>query len=173
MVQWRYSPCVTPQGWSSVHPDSTNSAACGQISQLEVCQLLHSNSQVIYPIALNGCKASMVASLPKSLARGANLLGDEPIYLKVGIQQSTAVVSELKALPCHIHPPHPNGQLHQGYLAKGRGRGQHDQRSVGTLDLGSIRHIWTWVDKLNPKETKSHGCAHTSAPQTGRSLQSS
>ena len=36
-------------------------------------------------------------SPPESLARGANQLGGEPIYLKVGIPQSLAEVSESKA----------------------------------------------------------------------------
>ena len=38
----------------------TNSTTCGQIGQLEVCQLLSSGLQVIYPIGLNGCEAPMI-----------------------------------------------------------------------------------------------------------------
>ena len=87
--------CVLTEG-------GTNSAACRQISQLEVHPLLHSHSQVIYPIGLNGCKTHMIVSLSKSLARGTNLLGGKPIYLKVGIPQSMAEVSESKALPFGI-----------------------------------------------------------------------
>ena len=46
----------------------------------------------------------MIAFLPESLARGTNLLGGEPIYLKVGILLSTVGESELKVLPSGIHP---------------------------------------------------------------------
>ena len=63
--------------------------------------------QVVYPAGLNGCEAPMIASPPKSLARGTNLLGGEPIYLKVGIPQSMVEVSELKAPHsgiCHSIP---------------------------------------------------------------------
>ena len=89
--------CILTEG-------GTNSATCRWVSQLEVHQLLCSDSQVIYPIGLNGCKAPMIASPPKSLARGTNLLGGEPIYLKVGIPQFTAEESELKVPPSDIHP---------------------------------------------------------------------
>ena len=47
----------------------------------------------------------MIASLPESLARGTNLLGGEPIYLKVGIPQSMVGESELKVLPSGIALP--------------------------------------------------------------------
>ena len=41
----------------------------------------------------------MIASLPKFLAKGANLLGGKPIYLKVDILQSTPEGPEWKVLP--------------------------------------------------------------------------
>ena len=46
----------------------------------------------------------MIASPPESLARGTNLLGGEPIYLKVGIMQSMVGESELKVPPSGICP---------------------------------------------------------------------
>ena len=87
--------------------EGTNSATCRQITQLEVHLLLLSHLQVVYPAGLNGYEASTIVSLPESLARGANLLGGEPIYLKVGIPQSMAEVSEMTALPSGIHPSTP------------------------------------------------------------------
>ena len=45
----------------------------------------------------------MIASPPESLAKGINLLGGEPIYLKVDIQQSIAEGPELKAPPLSSH----------------------------------------------------------------------
>ena len=66
----------------------TSIATSGRVSHLEVCQLLSSGSQVIYPVGLNGCEFSVIASPPKSLAKGTNLLGGKPIYLKVDMLQS-------------------------------------------------------------------------------------
>ena len=77
----------------------TSSATCRRISQLEVCQLLSLGSQVIYLVELNGCEVSVIASLPKSLAKGANLLGGKPIYLKADILQSIVEGPKLKVLP--------------------------------------------------------------------------
>ena len=65
--------------------EGTNSTACGQISQLEVCQPLSSDLQVIYPVGLNGCEAPVIVSLPEPLARGTTLLGGKPTYLKISI----------------------------------------------------------------------------------------
>ena len=50
----------------------TSSATSRRLSQLEVCQLLSLGSQVIYPVGLNGCEVPVIASPPKSLAKGAN-----------------------------------------------------------------------------------------------------
>ena len=96
----------------------TSSATCRQISQFEVCPFLCSHLQVIYPIELNGCEAPAIVSPPKSLARGANLLGGEPIYLKVGITQSVAEVSELKAVPSGICPSTPMASSIKATLPK-------------------------------------------------------
>ena len=87
----------------SILPEGgTNSATCRRVNQLKVHQLLSSVLQVVYPVGLNGCEAPMIASPPKSLAKGTNLLGGEPIYLKVGILQSTVGELELKASPSGI-----------------------------------------------------------------------
>ena len=87
------------EGHLSILPGGTNSAACGRVSQLDVCQLLSSDLQVIYLVGLNGCEVPVITSLPKSLTKGANLLGGKPIYLKVDIPQSTLEGPELKVLP--------------------------------------------------------------------------
>ena len=63
----------------------------------------------------------MIASPPESLAKGINLLGGKPIYLKVDILQSIVQGPELKALPLGGHsssilitspvrPPPPNAE---------------------------------------------------------------
>ena len=60
----------------------------------------------------------MIVSLPKPLARGANLLGGKPIHLKVGIPQSMMEVPELKAQPSGIHPSIPMGSSVKANLPK-------------------------------------------------------
>ena len=82
---------------------STSSIACGRISQPEVCQLLSSGSQAIYQARLNGCEVTVITSLPKSLAKGATILGGEPVYLPVDILQSAMKSQESKALSPGSH----------------------------------------------------------------------
>ena len=81
----------------------TSSATCRRVSQLEVHQVLSLGSQVIYPVGLNGCEVPVIASPPESLAKGANLLGGKPIYLKVDIPPSIMVGPNLKVLPPDGH----------------------------------------------------------------------
>ena len=57
--------------------------SCGQISQLEVCQLLISSPQVAYPMELNGCEEPILTSLPESLANGISLTRGETVYLEI------------------------------------------------------------------------------------------
>ena len=88
LVQLNWNTCHAPlprEGHLSTLVEGTSSATCGRVSQLEIHQLLSSNSQVVYPARLNGCEVPLIASLPKLLAKGTNLLGDEPVYLKVDI----------------------------------------------------------------------------------------
>ena len=129
----------------------TNNATFGQVGYLEVCQLLSSSLQVIYPMGLNGYEASVIASLPKSLARGTTLLGGEPMYQKVNILQPTPEGQEPKAPPHGSHFPHSSAKSSHGSSAKDKKRGQHDNGSEGTSITSSIRHIWTHVRELNPK----------------------
>ena len=106
---------------STLVEGGTGSAACRRVSQLEVHQLLSPSSQVIYPVGPNGCEVPVIASLPKSLAKGTNLLGGKPIYLKVDIPQSIVEEPELKAsplgshsssilMPSPVRPPLPKGE---------------------------------------------------------------
>ena len=83
----------------------TCSTACRRVSQLQVCQLLSSGSQVVYLAGLNRCEVPLIASPPESMAKGVNLLGSKPIYLKVDIPQSNMEGSELKAPPLGGCPP--------------------------------------------------------------------
>ena len=83
---------ILPQGGVEVTP-------CGQISQLEVCQLLVTSAQVISPVGLNRCKEPIIASLLEPLAHGISLTTDEPIYLEIDILPSLVEEPDQRVLP--------------------------------------------------------------------------
>ena len=57
---------------------------CGHLCQLEVCQLLQSENQVVYPKGLNGALELVLTSLPESLTHGMMMLND-PVFLLVDL----------------------------------------------------------------------------------------
>ena len=57
----------------------------GQISQLEVCQLLATGQNVIYPVGLNGHDEPVITTLPELLASGVSLTTSEHFYLGIDI----------------------------------------------------------------------------------------
>ena len=62
---------------------------CGQISQLEVCQLLSTRPQVVYPLGLNGGDQSVTIDLPGLLHSGSSVTTDEHPYIKIDIPSPT------------------------------------------------------------------------------------
>ena len=61
---------VTPSGW---------------FSQFEICQLLVTGPQVIYPVGLKGHNVPIVTSLPEPLASGISLTAGQPVYFGIDI----------------------------------------------------------------------------------------
>ena len=97
-----------------------------------------SSSQVVYPTELNGCDVPLIAFPPESMAKGVNLLGGEPIYLKVDILQSNTEGPELKALPLGSPPPSILiASPARPSPTKGGRRGQHDHRGKRAPILGA------------------------------------
>ena len=84
--------CILPQRGVEATP-------CGQISQLEVCQLLVAIPQVIYPVGLNGQDEPIITSLPELLASSINLTTGEPMYLGIDILSPPMEEPDLKILP--------------------------------------------------------------------------
>ena len=107
LVQLNMDACHVPlpkeEHLSILMEGGTSSATCRQISQLDVCQLLSSGSQVIYLLGLNGCEIPVITSLPESLAKGMTILRGEPIYLLVDILQSAMKGQESKGTSPGIH----------------------------------------------------------------------
>ena len=58
---------------------------CRQISQFEVCQLLATGPQVIYPIGLNGQDEPIITTLPEPLDCGISLIASKHIYIGIDI----------------------------------------------------------------------------------------
>ena len=57
------------------------------------------SSWVVYLVGLNGCEVPVLAYPPRSLAKGTNLLGGKPIYLKMDFPQSIMEGPKLKVPP--------------------------------------------------------------------------
>ena len=72
---------------------------CRLISQLEVCQLLATSPQVIYPIGLNGHDEPVITSLPEPLASGIGLTAGNPVYLEINILPLLVEDPDQKVLP--------------------------------------------------------------------------
>ena len=64
-------------------PQGKVDSPCGQISQLEVCQLLSPRLQVIYLMGLNRGSQSVTINLPGPLHSGSSITTYEHPYIKI------------------------------------------------------------------------------------------
>ena len=97
---------LSKEGHLGILPEGgINKTACRRISQLEDNQLLQSDSQVIYPVGLNGCEIPLLTTLPESMANDTSLTGGKSIYLKVDIPQSIIGKSDKEESPLANTPP--------------------------------------------------------------------
>ena len=71
----------------------------GQISQLEVCQLLSAGPQVIYPVGLNGCDQLVIIDLPEPLHSRSSITTDVHPHLQIDIPLPTPEEPEHATLP--------------------------------------------------------------------------
>ena len=81
---------ILPQG-------KAEETSCGQISQLDVYQLLSTGPQVVYPSGLNGHDEPVITTLPELLSSGTSIIASEHLYLEIGIPPKEE--SDTKALP--------------------------------------------------------------------------
>ena len=88
---------VLPQG-------KAQEISCGWISQLEVCQLLATSPQVIYPIGLNGHDEPIITTLPELLDSGISLIVSKHIYLGINIPSFPVEEPDQKMLPLEDIP---------------------------------------------------------------------
>ena len=83
----------------SVLPQEKAESPCGQISQLEVCQLLSTRPRVIYLVGLNGGNQSVTMDLPGLLHDGSSVTTDEHPYMKIDIPSPTPKEQDGANLP--------------------------------------------------------------------------
>ena len=72
---------------------------CGQISQLNVCQLLSAWPRVIYLVGLNGDDWSATIDLPGLLHSGSSVTIDDHLYIKIDIPSPTPMEQDNADLP--------------------------------------------------------------------------
>ena len=83
--------------WASCLRGKVEETSCGQISQLDVCQLLSAGPQVVYPTGLNGQDEPVITTLPELLSSSISIITSEHLYLEINIPPTEE--SDTKALP--------------------------------------------------------------------------
>ena len=123
---------ILPQRGAEVTP-------CGQISQLEVCQLLIASPEVAYPIRLNGCEESIITSLLDPLANGVSLTRSGSIYLEIDIPPSPAEEPDWKVLP--------SGKVSTTMIASPHKSTPQNwkERAAWPWRSGISYHEWCWI----------------------------
>ena len=67
---------ILPQG-------KAEETSCGLISQLDICQLLSTGPQVVYPSGLNGHNEPIITTLPEPLSSGMSVIASTHPYLEI------------------------------------------------------------------------------------------
>ena len=98
-VRKLHTPLPKDGQWGIIPQRGVEATPCGQISQLEVHQLLATSPQVIYPIGLNGQDEPVITSLPEPLASGMSPTVGKPIYLGIDIPSPPMEEMDQKILP--------------------------------------------------------------------------
>ena len=137
-MPWEGHLGILPQRGAEVTP-------CGQISQLEVSQLLIAGPKVIYPIGLNRCNKPAITPLLETLASGISLTSGKPVYLEIDILPSPVEEPDQKVPPL--------GEVSTIMIASpckstspkiGR-REQHDHGGNESPIPSSAGNVWWWV----------------------------
>ena len=81
---------ILPQG-------KAEETSCGQISQLNICQLLSVGPQVVYPSGLNGHDEPIITTLPEPLCSSVSIIASKHPYLEINIPPKGE--SDAKVLP--------------------------------------------------------------------------
>ena len=77
--------------------EKVEETSCGQISQLDIHQLLSAGPQVVYPTGLNGQDEPVIITLAEMLSSGISIIASKHLYLEIDIPPMEK--SDTKALP--------------------------------------------------------------------------
>ena len=104
---------ILPQG-------KVEETSCRQISQLDVCQLLFTRPQVVYPSGLNRQDEPMITTLPELLSSGTSVIAIKHLYLEIDIppkeESDTKAPSIAKASIIQATNPHKSTPKLEGSL---------------------------------------------------------
>ena len=94
--------------------------SCGQISWLDICQLLSTGPQVVYPLGLNGHDEPIITTLPELLSSGTSVISIEHLYLEIDIppkeESDTKAPSIGKAFIIQATNPHKSPPKLEGSM---------------------------------------------------------
>ena len=129
--------------------------SCGQISQLEVHQLLNTGLQIVYPIGLNGHDEPIITSLLEPLANGISLTTGEPVYLEINIPPPQVEEPDQKVLPLGEFSTIVIASPHKSTQPKLEGEGSmtremRDLLSQVILEMSGHRSESSTLRRLHP-----------------------
>ena len=105
---------ILPQG-------KAEETSCGQISQLDVCQLLSAIPQVVYPSGLNRQDEPIITTLPELLSTGISVINSKHLYLEINIppleESNTKVLPIGEASIIQTTNPHKSPPKLEGSMA--------------------------------------------------------
>ena len=88
------------------HLGKAEETSCGQISQVDVHQLLSAGSQVVCPSGLNGHDEPIITTLPELHSSSISVIASEHVYLEIDIPPKEE--SNTKAAPIVHGLHHPD-----------------------------------------------------------------
>ena len=99
-----HTPLTKDKHLGILHWGKAEENPYGQISQLEVCQLLSARLQVVYLVGLNGSNQPVITDLPEPLHSSSSITTDKHPHLQIAIPLPTAEEPE--------HTTPPLGRVH-------------------------------------------------------------
>ena len=99
---------ILPQG-------NAEETSYGWISQLNICQLLSTGPQVVYPSGLNGHDEPIITTLPEPLSSSTSIIASEHSYLEIDIPPNGVLpigeASIIWTTNPHNPPPNPEDSI--------------------------------------------------------------
>ena len=126
----------------------------GQISQLNIYQLLSASPQVIYPSGLNGHDKPIITTLPEPLSSSKSVIANEHSYLEIDISSkrewdTKALLIGEASIILKTAPPKSSPEP----------KCSMSTEVDNLLDSSNGRHIQLQIQTILPRED-CHSCSH-------------